>query len=139
MLLKEIQAEPARGADGRIEVREEREGEEDAGRGLGAAFVGPLVGAGAPGVIDGAVGVDEGQVSAEGVGGAMAEGLVVFQQAAQGEVADSLGEVVAGVDALAFAGDEIVGREGLEREVDESVGFFAPEFGGVGHDFGGEE
>ena len=107
-------------------------GEEDVGgvaavAGAGAP-PGPLVVAGAPGVVPGAVGEHELHVGAEGGDGFFEDGLVVGEERVLGEggegffyvVAEVYGAAVFGGDGglgVAFAEEEIVGGEVVEGGV----------------------
>ena len=112
-------------------------GEEDVG---GVAAVagaasppGPFVVAGAPGVVPGAVGEHELHVGAEGGDGFFEDGLVVGEESVLGEGGEGFFYVVAEVYGaaflcgdgglgVAFAEEEIVGGEVVQRGVGQLVG-----------------
>ena len=126
-------------------------GEEDVG-GMAAvagatAPPGPLVVAGAPRVVPGAVGEHELHVGAEGGDGFFEDGFVVGEESVLGEGGEGFFDVVAEVDGaavfcgdgglgVAFAEEEIVGGEVVEGGVGELVG--AVEVVVVAEDLGAE-
>ena len=93
-----------------------------------AAPPAPLVVAGAPAVVPGAVGEHELHVGAEGGDGLVEDGFVVGEESVLGEGGEGFFDVVAEVDGaavfsregglgMAFAEEEVVGGEVVERGV----------------------
>ena len=94
-----------------------------------AAPPAPLVVAGAPGVVPGAVGEHELHVGAEGGDGLVEDGLVVGEESVLGEGGEGLFDVVAEVYGVAVFWGEAF--EGMAFAVEEAVGGEVVE-GGVG-------